>query len=413
MRYLTKILILFILASSTAWGQSTTTVNLRSLKTHFGNSSYGSVNGLVVYQGNADTHSEFDAMVNTAVDGTTLHLDTTVDILSYEGPRGGNHTPNGLWNPPRWGGSGSSRYAIIYHGWVKPNKTGTYRFRTFTDDSHEFMIKGIGKPDDIVTKWYGWNTWAYGEATLDKDTWYEFEYRIQNYGGVGAANIQYEIPSMYGTNTFNQIGGNNGSSHPFGEWAAEDPNIDPITADGYIKGAEEQGIAGQVVYLKTQNKWQPGFSYTTQATTTTDSNGYYSFNTTLDYNDYDFTIDIGPEPDILTVSDINWFQDRILTGPVSSKDYWRMDVNNTGSFSVSDIYVMHQKRHGNSAFANYPNNAPTLWTTNSWQQPYIWDAVSVDTDDKTIYTGYGSWSLFDLANGNQTTFYVIRAGHKN
>ena len=412
MRYFKLLLLCFIL-SFQSYGQSTTTVNLRSLKTHFGNSSYGSVNGLVVYQGNADTHSEFDAMVNTAVDGTTLYLDTTVDILSYEGPRGGNHTPNGLWNPPRWGGSGSSRYAIIYHGWVKPNKTGTYRFRTFTDDSHEFMIKGIGKPDDIVTKWYGWNTWAYGTATLDKDTWYEFEFRIQNYGGVGSANIQYEIPSMYGTNTFNQIGGNNGSSHPFGEWAAEDPNIDPITADGYIKGAEEQGIAGQVVYLKTQNKWQPGFSYTTQYTTTTDSNGYYSFNTTLDYNDYDFTIDIGPEPDILTVSDINWFQERILTGPVSSKDYWRMDVNNTGSFSVSDIYVMHQRRHGNTAFAPLPNNAPELWTTNSWQNPTIWPAVAADSDDKSQFSGYGAWSLFDLANGNSTTFYVIRAGHKN
>ena len=56
--------------------------------------------------------------------------------------------------------------------------------------------------------------------------------------------------------------------------------MEPITADGYIKGAEEVGIAGQVVYLKTQNKNQPGFSDTTQATTTTDSNGYYSFNTT-------------------------------------------------------------------------------------------------------------------------------------
>ena len=195
--------------------------------------------------------------------------------------------------------------------------------------------------------------------------------------------------------------------------AAEDPNFEPITADGYIKGAEEQGIFGQEVYLKTQNKNQVGYSYIAQYTTITDSNGYYSFNTTLDYNDYDFTIDIVPEPDILTVSDINWFQDRILTGPVSSKDYWRMDVNNTGSFSVSDIYVMHQRRHGNSAFAQLPNSAPELWTTNYSQQPYIWDAVSVDTDDKSQLSGYGAWSLFDLANGNSTTFYVIRAGHKN
>ena len=46
---------------------------------------------------------------------------------------------------------------------------------------------------------------------------------------------------------------------------------------------------------------------------------------------------------------------------------------------------MHQKRHGNSAFANYPNTfpAPTLWTTNSWQNPTIWPAVAADSDDKS------------------------------
>jgi len=377
----------------------TTTVNLRSLKTHYGGNQSGQY-----YTGNANGHTEFDNMVNLADGGTTLHLDTTVDITSYEGPRGGNHTPQQLWNPPRWGGAGSQRYAIIYTGWFKPNKSGTYGFRTYTDDSHEFMIKGIGKTDDIVTKHYGWNVWAYGTATLDKNTWYEFEYRIQNFGGVGAANFQYKIPS---SNTYNQLSPN----HPFAEWTSTDPNAVPITASGYIKGAEETGIAGQTVYLKTQNKNQVGFSYTTAETTTTDSNGYYSFNTTLNYNDYDFTIDIAPTIGTLTTSDINWFQDRLLSDTVSSKDYWRLDVNNTGSFSASDIYLMHQKRQGN--ISSYPGGGQEIWNTNSWQDPTIWPAVAADSDDKSQLSGYGAWSLFDLANGNQTTFYVIRAGHKN
>ena len=402
MRYFKVIALFLTLVTSTTWAQ-TTTVNLRSVKTHYGNQTSGAG-----YTGNANSHSEFDNMVNLNSAGTTLHVDTTVDVLSYQGPRGGNHTPYQQWDPPRWNGPGSSRYAIIYTGWFKPNKTGTYQFRTYTDDSHEFMIKGIGKTNDIVTKHYGWNTWAYGTATLDKTQWYEFEYRIQNYGGIGAANFQYKIPNG---SSYNQLGGNNGSSHPFGEWSATDPTAVPITADGYIKGAEEQGIAGQTVYLKTQNKNQVGFSYTTAETTTTDSNGYYSFNTSLNYNDYDFTIDIAPTIGTLTTSDINWFQDRILTGPVSSKDYWRLDVNNTGSFSASDIYLMHQKRHGN--ISSYPGGGQEIWNTNSWQNPTIWPAVAADSDDKTTISGYGAWSLFDLANGNQTTFYVIRAGHKN
>ena len=395
MRYLIKFVI-FLVLSAQAYGQSTTTVNLRSLKTHYGNNSYGTG-----YSANADSHSEFDNMVNLSSNGTTLHLDTTVDILSLQGPRG-----NTSWNPPKWA---TQRFAIIYSGWVKPNKTGNYAFRSRTDDSHEFMIKGLGYVNDIITRHYGWNTWntRYG-VYLDKDTWYEFEFRIQNYGGAYNAQFQYMIPNGNG---FNQLGGSNGSSHPFGEWSATDPNVEPITADGYIKGAEEQGIAGQVVYLKTQNKWQPGFSYTTQATTTTDSNGYYSFNTTLDYRDYDFTIDISPETQVLTVTDINWFTNRLFIDTFSSKDYWRMDVNNTGTFSVSDIYLMHQKRHGN--ITNFPGGGQEIWSTNYWQQPYIWNAVKVDTDDKTIYNGYGAWSLFDLLNGNQTTYYLLRAGHKN
>lgn len=392
----TRILCFFLLISGFISAQ--TTVNLKSLKTHYGNSTGGSG-----YGGNANSHAEFDAMVDVNNAGTTLHTETTVDILSLQGPRGIS-----AWDPPRWG---NQRFAIVYSGWFKPNKTGNYAFRTRTDDSHEFMIKGLGYTNDIITKYYGWNTWnTRTGVALDKDTWYEFEMRIQNYGGAYNAQFQYKIPNG---SQYNQLGGSNGSSHPFGEWSATDPNIEYITADGYIKGAEGQGLANQIVYLKTQNKNQVGFSYTTAVTTTTDSNGYYSFNTTLDYNDYDFTIDIFVEPDILTVSDINWFQNRILTGPVSSKDFWRMDVNNTGDFSVTDIYVMHQKRHGNSLFANFPNSAPTLWTTNYWQQPYVWNAVSVDSDDKTQFSGYGAWSLFDLANGNTTTFYVIRAGHKN
>ena len=189
-------------------------------------------------------------MVDLNSQGTELHVDTTVDILSLQGPRG-----NTSWDPAAR--ARNERFAIVYTGWVKPNKTGNYAFRTRTDDSHEFMIKGLGYTNDIITKHYGWNTWntrygVYSTNRLDKDTiWYEFELRIQNYGGAYNAQFQYMIPNG---SQFNQLGGNNGSSHPFGEWSATDPTADPITADGYIKGAEEVGIAGQVVYLKTQNK---------------------------------------------------------------------------------------------------------------------------------------------------------------
>ena len=393
-----KLTVILVLLSGFINAQ-TTTVNLRSLKTHYGASQSGQY-----YTGNADSHSEFDAMVNLADGGTTLYLDTTVDITSYQGPRGGNHTPYQLWNPPRWS-SVNERYAIIYSGWFKPNKSGLYRFKTYTDDSHEFMIKGIGKTNDIVTKWYGWNTWAYGTATLDKNTWYEFEYRIQNYGGVGAANFQYRIPNG---NTYNQLSPN----HPFAEWSATNPNTEPITHTGYVYGAEEEALAGVTVQLKTQNKNQVGFSYTTQTTTTTDSNGYYSFNTTLDYNNYDYTIDVvQPTLSIPTLNDINYFTNKLINESYNSKDYWRMDVNNDGKFSVADLYYM--LAYMNNIFTEYNSNTPSAKVFHYQQTPYFWDPLDTDTDDKSENFGYGSYSLFDRSNGDSTIFYIITPGHRN
>ena len=129
-RYFKVIALFLTLVTSTTWAQ-TTTVNLRSLKTH-GNYCNQGCTG---YSGNANSHTEFDNMVDLNSNGTTLHTDTTVDILSLQGPRG-----NTAWDPPR---ARNDRFAIVYTGWVKPNKTGNYSFRTRTDDSHEFMIKGL------------------------------------------------------------------------------------------------------------------------------------------------------------------------------------------------------------------------------------------------------------------------------
>jgi len=390
-----KFLVVFLTLSIQAYGQSTT-VNLRSLKTHYGASNSGQY-----YTGNANSHTEFDAMVNLADGGTTLYTEGPVDITSYQGPRGGNHTPYQLWNPPRWS---SQRYAIIYSGWFKPNKSGLYRFRTFTDDSHEFMIKGIGKTNDIVTKYYGWNVWAYGTATLDKNTWYEFEYRIQNFGGIGGAKFEYRIPNG---NTYNQLS----PGHPFAEWSTTEP-IDPITHTGYVYGAEEEALAGVTVQLKTQNKNQVGFSYTTQATTTTDSNGYYSFNTTLDYNNYDYTIDVvQPSLSTPTLNDISYFTSKLISGVYNSKDYWRMDVNNDGKFSVADLYSM--LAYMNGIFTQYNSTTPSTRVFHYQQTPFYWDPLDTDTDDKSENFGYGSYSLFDRSNGDSTIFYLIRAGHRN
>jgi hypothetical protein len=188
--------------------------------------------------------------------------------------------------------------------------------------------------------------------------------------------------------------------------------VDPINHSGYVYGAEEEALSGVTVQLKTQNKNQVGFSYTTHSTTTTDSNGAYSFTTNLNYDDYDYTIDVVPPAlSIPTLNDINYFTDKLINGSYNSKDYWRMDVNNDGKFSVADLYYM--LAYMNGIFTQYSSNTPSTKVFHYQQTPYFWDPLDTDTDDKSENFGYGSYSLFDRSNGDSTIFYIIRAGHKN
>lgn len=188
--------------------------------------------------------------------------------------------------------------------------------------------------------------------------------------------------------------------------------VDPINHSGYVYGAEEEALSGVTVELKTQNKNQVGFSYTTQATTTTDSNGAYSFTTDLNYDDYDYTIDIVPPSlSIPTLNDISYFTSKLISGTYNSKDYWRMDVNNDGKFSVADLYFM--LAYMNGIVTQYTNTTPSTKVFHYQQTPFYWDPLDTDTDDKSENFGYGAYSLFDRNNGDSTIFYIIRAGHRN
>jgi len=188
--------------------------------------------------------------------------------------------------------------------------------------------------------------------------------------------------------------------------------VDPINYSGYVYGAEEEPLEGVEVQLKTQNKYQPGFNYALHESTTTDSNGYYSFVTNLNYDNYDFTIDVvEPSFTLPTLNDITYFAGKLLNENFNSKDYWRMDVNDDGNLSVSDLYSMLAMM--SSVFTQYPTNPPFAKIFNYQQLPFSWDPLETDTDDKSSYTFYGNWSLFDLNNGGSSNFYIIRTGHRN
>jgi len=183
-------------------------INYKSYKTHYGTGSSSTYNG-VSYSGGANSTDEFDAMVDTDQPGTTLTHSGEVSPYGSTGLNGGH--------PSRWG---DSYFAIVYSGWFKPNKSGTYNIRTIADDSSETRYREVGTTEWLtMTFQWGCCSLTYGTATLDNTKWYEFEFRYQEYGGNDYYYFYYSIPSNSSSPIYNQIS----SNHQFGTWT----NIDP------------------------------------------------------------------------------------------------------------------------------------------------------------------------------------------
>jgi hypothetical protein len=183
-------------------------INYKSYKTHYGTGSSSTYNG-VSYSGGANSTDEFDAMVDTDQPGTTLTHSGEVSPYGSTGLNGGH--------PSRWG---DSYFAIVYSGWFKPNKSGTYNIRTIADDSSETRYREVGTTEWLtMTFQWGCCSLRYGTAALDNTKWYEFEFRYQEYGGGDYYYFYYSIPSNSSSPIYNQIS----SNHQFGTWT----NIDP------------------------------------------------------------------------------------------------------------------------------------------------------------------------------------------
>ena len=204
-----KILFLLFFLPTTLLAQSGEGyINYKSYKTHYGSGAGSSYNG-VSYNGGAGSTAEFDAMVDTNQPGTTLTHSGEVSPYGSTGLYGGL--------APRWG---NDYYAVVYSGWFKPNKSGTYNFKTYADDSSETRYREVGTTTwQTMTYQWGCCSNVYGTATLDSSKWYEFEFRYQEYGGAAYYYFCYSIPANSSSPIYNWISTN----HEFGTWT----NIEP------------------------------------------------------------------------------------------------------------------------------------------------------------------------------------------
>src|SRR5210317_759163 len=247
-------------------------INYKSYKTHYGNGSSSTYNG-VSYSGGANSTAEFDAMVDTNQPGTTLTHSGEVSPYGTTGLYGGY--------PSRWG---NDFYAIVYSGWFKPNKSGTYNIKTYADDSSETRYREVGTTTwQTMTYQWGCCSNVYGTATLDNTKWYEFEFRYQEYGGGAYYYFGYSIPANSSSPIYNWIS----SQHEFGTWTNIEPTYEPIDPEVDFQFEFQSQMAPEEfkfgVYYDATSEQNGGEWYNTS---TTNSSYYLDDDGTKDVTDY-------------------------------------------------------------------------------------------------------------------------------
>src|SRR6056300_357896 len=268
-----KLLYILLFLPTIVFGQSGEGyINYKSYKTHYGSGSSSTYNG-VTYNGGANSTAEFDAMVDTNQPGTTLTHSGEVSPYGTTGLYGGY--------PSRWG---NDFYAIVYSGWFKPNKSGTYNIKTYADDSSETRYREVGTTTwQTMTYQWGCCSNVYGTATLDNTKWYEFEFRYQEYGGGAYYYFGYSIPANSSSPIYNWIS----SQHEFGTWTNIEPTYEPIDPSVDFQFEFQSQMAPEEfkfgVYYDATTEQNGGEWYNTS---TTNSSYYLDDDGTKDITDY-------------------------------------------------------------------------------------------------------------------------------
>ena len=146
----------------------------------------------------------------------------------------------------------------------------------------------------------------------------------------------------------------------------------------------------------------PPGPWTLQATSYTNTSGYYSFNTTLGVSAYEFYIqlDVVNPTTFPTSTDITNVGDVVLKKVTpTGKSYHLYDLNNDGLFTISDMYYI-----GALKWAKFVMT-PKIYTTTEYN---IINTSS--TNLKSTYPGVTSVTLSNPTSGGSTNYYIITPG---
>jgi hypothetical protein len=177
---------------------------------------------------------------------------------------------------------------------------------------------------------------------------------------------------------------------------------DPFTYSGYVLDSEESPITN--FPIKLFSKLKSASTYTFESTVNTDSKGHYKLASKNAASLYDFQLEIaGLTFSNPTTTDATVFNQKLFAS-TNAKDYYRMDVNNNNTFTVTDVYLVYQKINGVAWRTGVPDYRIFL--------PAEFAQIKASTSNlKTTYPGLQSYTKSNLTNKDSLNFYIIRTGY--
>jgi hypothetical protein len=152
----------------------------------------------------------------------------------------------------------------------------------------------------------------------------------------------------------------------------------------------------------------PPGPWTLNTTSITNSNGYYSFNTSLNVSSYEFYIQIDVPSPISSLNNSDIINTlKVVNGaiPFNSSYYYLSDVNGDGRVTVSDAYYIGARKQGRF----------TTWLgtfTSRLFTPTEYSTIKSNISNlKPTYPGVSSITVSSPTNGGSSNYYIIAPGY--
>jgi hypothetical protein len=327
---------------------------------------------------------------------------------------GGEHYAVTKWNGSQWNdlpNNFSCPYVIEYGTWTDPaNQTFTQFYTGFV--THQIACSPATSPT-APTVTNGSRSLA-GTVSLSSAApsgsivdWYANATGGNVLSG-GSGTLSFTTPSISTTTTYYVQSRNLTTGCVSSSRTAVVATVNypiPFACSGFVYGSEGAGIAN--IPVKLFRKLNLETNYTLHGTYTTTSNGQFNITTTLDISLYNFQIVIDnltiANP---TVTDAQFFNQKILSQGFSSKDYYRLNTNGNAILTIADIYEVYQKTYS----IPWNNGVPTyrLFIQSEWNV-----INSSNNDLRTTYPGLQSLTIQSPTNNGTSNIYLIRTGYAN